>query len=79
VNSPGFQLKNLTISNDFDEVDTACSSSCQAVALMTSRDKVVLDNVRLIGLGLLPDRGIERGIQVVNSDAEPRGSIRTFA
>jgi hypothetical protein len=49
------------------------------VALMTSSDKVVLDNVRLIGLGLLPDRGIERGIQVVNSDAEPRGSIRTFA
>ena len=49
VAAAGFQAKNLTISNDFDEVGTSCSTNCQAVALMTTNDKIVLENVRLIG------------------------------
>jgi pectinesterase len=41
-----FHAKNLTISNDFDE---AAASNVQAVALMTQNDKLIFDNVRLLG------------------------------
>ncbi|MEC5398846.1 pectinesterase family protein [Uliginosibacterium sp. H1] len=43
----GFQAKNITIANDFDE--STSSSGLQAVALTTSADKVILENVRLLG------------------------------
>lgn len=39
-----FQAKNLTISNDYADNPTS-----QAVALLTSTDKIVLENVRLLG------------------------------
>jgi pectinesterase len=43
----GFQAKNLTFSNDADE--TGLSTGTQAVALMTQGDKLVFENVRLLG------------------------------
>jgi pectinesterase len=43
------QLKNLTIANDFQEGSNPWASGLQAVALMTSGDRIVLDNVRLVG------------------------------
>jgi len=46
----GFQIANLTISNDFPTPASPPSgSSVQAVALYTTGDKVVLQNVRLHG------------------------------
>ena len=45
--APGFQAKNLTISNDYAE--SASTSSNQAVALMTSADQLVFENVRVLG------------------------------
>jgi pectinesterase len=42
-----FQAKNLTISNDGDE--SAISGSVQGVALVTRGDRLVFDNVRLLG------------------------------
>jgi pectinesterase len=42
-----FQAKNLTIANDFDE--TGMTSNLQAVALMTQADRLVFENVRLLG------------------------------
>jgi pectinesterase len=42
-----FHAKNLTISNDFDEAGG--SSSVQAVALMTQNDKLIFENVRMLG------------------------------
>jgi pectinesterase len=47
VKSAGFQLMNLTISNDF--ATPASGSNIQAVALYTTGDKTVLQNVRLHG------------------------------
>ncbi|MFT3736141.1 MAG: pectinesterase family protein [Rhodocyclaceae bacterium] len=44
----GFQAKNLTISNDYDE-RISPKSGTQAVALNTRGDKVILENVRLLG------------------------------
>ncbi len=44
----GFQAKNLTFSNDYDE-SVNPKSGTQAVALNTRGDKVILDNVRLLG------------------------------
>lgn len=41
--APGFQLKNLTIANDF-------GADGQAVALMAQGDQQVFENVRLLGL-----------------------------
>ncbi len=43
----GFQAKNLTISNDYPA--TSSGTGQQAVALMTQADKMVLENVRLLG------------------------------
>ncbi len=46
----GFQIANLTISNDFPTpANPPSGSSVQAVALYTTGDKVVLQNVRLHG------------------------------
>jgi len=42
-----FQAKNLTFQNDFDE--TGMSNNLQAVALMTQADKLVFENVRVLG------------------------------
>ncbi|GAB2897940.1 putative acyl-CoA thioester hydrolase [Uliginosibacterium flavum] len=44
----GFQAKNLTVSNDYDE-SVSPKSGTQAVALNTRGDKVILENVRLLG------------------------------
>ncbi|WP_437687373.1 pectinesterase family protein [Sorangium sp. So ce176] len=42
-----FQAKNLTIANDTDE--RAVSGGKQAVALMTQADRLIFENVRLLG------------------------------
>jgi len=42
-----FQAKNLTISNDTDEA--TATGALQAVALLTQGDKLVFENVRLLG------------------------------
>jgi pectinesterase len=42
-----FHAKNLTFSNDFSEGSS--SNNVQAVALMTMGDKLVFDNVRVLG------------------------------
>jgi pectinesterase len=47
VRANGFQAMNLTISNDF--ATPSSGSNLQAVALYTTGDKVVLQNVRLHG------------------------------
>ena len=44
-----FQAKNLTFSNDTDESAVGASAGVQAVALMTQGDKLVFDNVRVLG------------------------------
>jgi len=50
VKNNNFQIANLTISNDFPTPASPPSgSSVQAVALYTTGDKVVLQNVRLHG------------------------------
>ncbi|WP_299538397.1 pectinesterase family protein [uncultured Streptomyces sp.] len=45
----GFQARNLTIANDFDEAAHQNMSGLQAVALRTAADKVVLDSVVVTG------------------------------
>ncbi|MFD9497981.1 pectinesterase family protein [Streptomyces sp. NPDC060035] len=45
----GFQARNLTVSNDFDEAAHQDMSARQAVALRTAADKVVLDSVVVTG------------------------------
>ncbi|MFD9540079.1 pectinesterase family protein [Streptomyces sp. NPDC060022] len=45
----GFQARNLTVSNDFDEAAHQNMSARQAVALRTAADKVVLDSVVVTG------------------------------
>ncbi|WP_405666778.1 pectinesterase family protein [Streptomyces sp. NBC_01166] len=45
----GFQARNLTISNDFDEGANQNMSGLQAVALRTAADKVFLDSVIVTG------------------------------
>ncbi|MEU1211965.1 pectinesterase family protein [Streptomyces sp. NPDC005790] len=45
----GFQARNLTISNDFDEAANQNMSGLQAVALRTAADKVLLDSVIVTG------------------------------
>jgi len=45
--SNGFQIMNLTISNDF--ATPASGTNIQAVALETMADKIILENVRLHG------------------------------
>ena len=50
VKSNGFQIANLTISNDFPTpANPAAGTNVQAVALYTTGDKIVLQNVRLHG------------------------------
>ena len=44
--APNFQMKNLTFANDYVEVGT---SNIQAVALMAQNDKLIFENVRLLG------------------------------
>jgi pectinesterase len=44
-----FQAKNLTFSNDTDESAVGAANGIQAVALMTQGDKLVFDNVRVLG------------------------------
>ena len=46
VAANNFAAKNLTFSNDFSE---SASGNLQAVALMTTGDKLVFDNVRVLG------------------------------
>ena len=48
VNAADFQAKNLTFSNDYVKGSFAGSNQ-SAVALMTQGDKIVLENVRLLG------------------------------
>ncbi|MFG2429766.1 pectinesterase family protein [Streptomyces sp. NPDC048590] len=45
----GFQARNLTISNDFDEAANQSMSDRQAVALRTAADKVFLESVAVNG------------------------------
>ncbi|MDQ0792807.1 pectinesterase family protein [Streptomyces sp. B1I3] len=45
----GFQARNLTISNDFDEAAHQDMSARQAVALRTAADKVLLDSLIVTG------------------------------
>ncbi len=47
VKASEFQAKNLTIENDTDE--SGISGSLQAVALLTLGDRIVFDEVRLLG------------------------------
>jgi pectinesterase len=42
-----FQAKNLTFANDFDEAGS--TTDIQAVALMTQNDKLIFENVRVLG------------------------------
>ncbi len=48
VTATDFQAKNLTIANDYVKGSFAGSNQ-SAVALMTQGDKIVLENVRLLG------------------------------
>jgi pectinesterase len=45
----GFEAKNITFSNDVTPTVLAATTGTQAVALMTQADKVILDNVRVLG------------------------------
>ncbi|MDG4861534.1 pectinesterase family protein [Streptomyces sp. T-3] len=45
VEADGFQARNLTISNDFDEAKNQSLSGHQAVALRTAGDKIMLDGI----------------------------------
>ncbi len=47
IKSAGFQMMNLTVSNDF--ATPSSGSNIQAVALYTTGDKTILQNVRLHG------------------------------
>lgn len=49
VSSNNMELKNLTIANDFAEGSNPWAIGLQAVALMTQGDRIVLENVRLLG------------------------------
>lgn len=45
--SDGFQAKNITFANDFDE--STQKNGLQAVAVTTTGDKVIFENVRMLG------------------------------
>jgi pectinesterase len=47
--SKEFHAKNLTFSNDTDESAVALGTALQAVALMTQGDKLIFENVRMLG------------------------------
>jgi pectinesterase len=44
-----FRAKNLTFSNDIDESSVGAGVAIQAVALMTQGDKLVFENIRVLG------------------------------
>ncbi|MFC1642539.1 hypothetical protein ACFL5O_07615 [Myxococcota bacterium] len=48
VDSDGFQVKNLTISNDLDESSLARQADLRAAALLTQGDQIVFENVRIL-------------------------------
>jgi pectinesterase len=45
----GFEAKNLTFSNDVSVATLAATTGTQAVALMTQADKIILENVQVLG------------------------------
>jgi pectinesterase len=45
----GFQAKNLSFVNEFDEIESGLTTSLQAVALMTQGDRLVFENIRVLG------------------------------
>jgi pectinesterase len=47
--SKEFHAKNVTFSNDTDESAVAAGTALQAVALMTQGDKLIFENVRVLG------------------------------
>ncbi|GHB68373.1 hypothetical protein GCM10010347_43150 [Streptomyces cirratus] len=49
VRSDDSRLRNLTVSNDFDEAANQSLNGHQAVALLTAADKIVLDGVVVTG------------------------------
>ncbi|GAA5168441.1 pectinesterase family protein [Viridibacterium curvum] len=72
--SDGFQAKNITVSNDYDESPSP-KSGTQAVALNTRGDKVILENVRLLGeqdtvMFKSKDMGLINRVFVTNSYIE---------
>jgi pectinesterase len=65
VKSNGFQIMNLTLSNDFPT--PASGSNLQALALKTTGDKIVLQNVRL--------HGFQDTIQLAAANATARSRV----
>lgn len=49
VDADGFEAENLTIENTWENEHTRLEEGSQAVALLMSSDRAVLDNVRLLG------------------------------
>ncbi|MEU3722862.1 pectinesterase family protein [Streptomyces sp. NPDC031705] len=49
IRSDDSQLRNLTVSNDFDEAANQAVDGHQAVALLTAADRIVLDGVIVTG------------------------------
>jgi len=49
VDADGFEAENLTIENTWENEHTRTQEGSQAVALLMSSDKAVLDHVRLLG------------------------------
>jgi pectin methylesterase-like acyl-CoA thioesterase len=49
VDADGFQAENLTIENTWENEHTRTQEGSQAVALLMSSDRAVLDHVRLLG------------------------------
>lgn len=49
VSADGFQAENLTIENTWEDEHSRLSEGSQAVALLMSSDRAVLDHVRLLG------------------------------
>lgn len=71
--SDAFQAKNITVANDYDE--NVSKKGPQAVALNTRGDKVILENVRLLGnqdtlMVKSKDMGLINRVFVTNSYVE---------
>jgi pectinesterase len=49
VNADGFEAENMTIENTWEKEHTRVEEGSQAVALLMSSDRAVLDRVRLLG------------------------------
>ena len=74
INAPDTTVKNLTMSNDFNEAANALDAE-QAVAVNTSGDRVQFDNVRILGnqdtlLVNAPNTAAVRRLYVRNSYVE---------